>query len=115
MSIGIQEILFSYRRKPLFQIRNDVDNVLRADGKTDGAGRNALVFQFRFRQLGMGGRSRMDHQALHVSHVGQQGEYFQAVNKLPCCFLPAFDFKSEDRGAAIREVFLIQRMVRMSG
>ena len=87
--------------------------MLRTDGKADGAGRNALVFQLRFRQLGMGGGSRMDHQALHVRHVGQQGEYLQVVDKLPGRFLAAFDLKSEDGGAAVGEILLVQRMIRM--
>ena len=50
--------------------------MLRADGESDGTGTDSLVRQFPGGELGMGGRGRVDHQALHVGHVGQQRKDF---------------------------------------
>ena len=61
--------------------------------------------------MGCGGG--VDHQALHVCHVGQQGEDLQVVDKRPGRFLPAPDLKGENGTAAPGEVPLVQRVVRM--
>ena len=55
----------------------------------------------------------MDDQALNVSNVCQQREDLQLVDKLECCFLAALDIKGEDRCAAVREVLLVQSMIRV--
>ena len=46
--------------------------------------------------LRMGSRIRMDHQALHISHIGKKGEYFERIDKLPGRFLSAFDLESKN-------------------
>ena len=56
----------------LFQIGDDVVNVLGADGEADGVGMDVLVLQLRFGELGVGGGGGVDHQRFHVRHVGQQ-------------------------------------------
>ena len=60
--------------KAIFQIRDDVIDMLGTDGQTDGALLDALIQQFLFGKLGMSRGCRMDHQALHICHICQQGE-----------------------------------------
>ena len=67
--------------------------MFRTDGETDGAGPDALVFQFLRGELGMSGGCGMNHQALDVRHIGQQGEDLQMVDEGPGFLLAAFDFK----------------------
>ena len=55
----------------------------------------------------------MDHKALNICHIGQQGEYLQLIDKVMRLLLPAFDLKRENRGAALRKVSLIKCMIRM--
>ena len=55
----------------------------------------------------------MNREALYVSHIGEDGEELEIVDELPGLFLPALDLEGEDRTAPVREVFLIERMVRM--
>ena len=87
--------------------------MLCTDGETDGVFFDALVFQFFLCQLGVGGCSRVNDQALYVSHVGQQGEDVQAVDELVRFFLTAFDLEGEDGSSAVREVFLIEVVIWM--
>ena len=55
----------------------------------------------------------MDNQTLNVSNVCQQREDLQLVDKLESCFLAALDIKCEDGCAAVREVLLVQCMIRV--
>ena len=55
----------------------------------------------------------MDDEALHVGHVGQQGEDLQRVDELPGCLLPALYLEGEDAGSALGEVLLVEHMVGM--
>ena len=57
----------------------------------------------------------MDDQALHVSHIGQQGEDAQMVDEAPSLVLSALDLEGEDASGSVGEEFLIERMVRMVG
>ena len=50
----------------------------------------------------------MDHQRFYISNVSQQGEQLQIVDEVFCFLCIAFDFKGEDRTAAVREVFCVQ-------
>ena len=81
--------------KALFQISNNIIDMLSADGQADGVGLNALIQQLLGAQLAVSGSRRMDDQALHISHVGQQGEDFQVIDELVGFFLTALDFKSK--------------------
>ena len=58
----------------MFQIIDDVVNMLGTDGKTDGGRLDTACQQAFLIQLGVGGGCRMDHQGLHISHICQQGE-----------------------------------------
>ena len=87
--------------------------MLRADGQPDGIGVDPLIGQFFFGQLGMRGRCRMDHQALHVRHIGQQGEDLQVVDKSPRLLLTALDLKGKNGGSSIGKISFIQFVVRM--
>ena len=89
------KIVLLYCSEALFQIGDNVVDMLGADGQADGVGLNALIQQLLRRQLAVGGSGGMDDQALHISHVCQQGEDLQAVDELVRLFLTALDFKSK--------------------
>ena len=93
--------LFGSGGKALLQIGNDVIDVLGADGQADGVGLDALVQQLLGGQLGVSGGGGVNHQGLHIGHVGQQGEDFQIVDELVSLLLAALDFKGEDGSAAV--------------
>ena len=59
--------------------------------------------------------SRVDDQALHVRHIGQQREDLQRVNESMGLLHAALDIEGEDGGAAVGEVLLKQRVIRMIG
>ena len=63
------------------QVSDDIINMLRADGEADGALLDILLRQLLWGQLRMGGGVGVDDQALHIRHVGQQGEELQIVNE----------------------------------
>ena len=60
----------------------------------------------------MGRGRRVDDQRLHICHICQQGEQLQIVDELLRGLCVALDLKGEDRAAAVREVFLIQFLLR---
>ena len=66
----------------LLQIGDQVVGILGTDGQADGVLVDALVQQFLLAELAVGGGGRVDHQGLDIGYVGQQGEDFQAVDKL---------------------------------
>ena len=57
----------------------------------------------------------MDHEALDVRDVREQGEDLQIVDKLPRFLSAALDFEGEDGCAAVLEISLIQLMVGVIG
>ena len=89
--------------------------MLGADGQADGVLVDLLLGQFGVVQLAVGGGSRVDDQALHVGHVGQQGEDLQVVDELEGFLAAALDIKGKDGGAAVGEILLIQRVVGVVG
>ena len=50
----------------------------------------------------------MDHQALNISNICQQGEEFQTFGELLCLFCIALNRKGENRTCTVREVLVIQ-------
>ena len=86
-----------------------------AHGQANGVLLDAHIGQLGIAQLAVGGRSRVDHQALHIGHIGQQAEQLQMVNKCKGFLAPALDLKSKDRAAAVGEIALVQRMVGVTG
>ena len=63
----------------------------------------------------MGGGGWVDHQRLHIRHIGQQGENLQAVDKFVSFSLASLDLKGEDGCAAVGEIFLVQCVVGVVG
>ena len=61
----------------------------------------------------MGGGGRVDDQALHIGHIGQQGEDLEFVDKPLSLLQAALDLKGKNRGAAVGEILLIQGVVRV--
>ena len=113
MQKGGNELLYSLER--LLQICDDIVDVLGADGQADGVGLNAHIQQLLLGQLRMGGGGGMDHQRLHICHIGQQGEDLQMVDELEGLLLAALDLEGKDGSAAVGEVLLIQGMIGMIG
>ncbi len=63
--------LLLYCLQPLLQVGQNICNVFGADRQADGRRRDAAGTQFVLFHLGMGGRRRMDDQALDIGHIGQ--------------------------------------------
>ena len=93
-----------YGIEPSLQIVNDIIDVLRADGETDRTGFNALILQFRFRELAVGGSCGMDYKAFGIGDVREQRENFQAVNKSVGLLDASFDFKGKDGTASVWKI-----------
>ena len=58
-----------YSSEALFEVGDDIVDVLRADGKADGRGRDALIEQLFLGQLRVRRGRRMDDEGLHVRDV----------------------------------------------
>ena len=86
--------LSGYGTKCLLQILEDVINVLRTYGQADSVGTDSLLCKFCFGELGMGGGSRVNDQGFHISHICQQREKFQVIDKFFC--LPGISNMSVD-------------------
>ncbi len=54
-----------------------------------------LLLKFFRCHLGVCRGSRMDHKALDISHIGEQGEDLQVVDEFPGVFLAAFYLEGE--------------------
>ena len=89
--------------------------MLRADGKADGRGRDALIEQLFLGELCVRRGRRMDDEGLHVRDVCKQRENFEVINEAERCFLPALDLERKDARAAIREIPLVERVVGVIG
>ena len=99
----------------LLEVRDDIVDVLHADGEADGRGRNVLLRKLRGAELGVRGRAGMDDQALDVGHVGQQREDLEPVDEAPGILLRSLDLKREDGSGPVGEIALIERVVGMVG
>ena len=100
-----------YRVEAVLQVGKNVVDVLRADGKANGVGLDALIGKLLRGKLAVRCCCGMDHEALYVGNVGKQGEYFQTVDEPMGFRLTALDLKGEDGAAAVREIFSVQRVV----
>ena len=87
----------------LRQVGEQVVDMFRADGETYCA----LLGQFRFIELGVGGTGRVDDQRFDIGHVGQKREYLQAVDEAERFFTSSLDFEGEDGTGSFREVRFI--------
>ena len=74
---------------------------------------DTLILQFLCGQLGVRGGSRVDDKALYVCDVSQQRENLELVDELERSFLAALDVEGEDGRAAVREILLVQSVVRV--
>ena len=90
----------------MLQVSQNIINVFCTDRKPNGVRMNAACQQFFFVQLRMGCGCRMDHQALNISNICQQGEEFQTFGELLCLFCIALNRKGENRTCTVREVLV---------
>ena len=87
--------------------------MLRADREADRAGRDVLLRQFLVVQLTVRGRRRMNDKTLDVRNIRQKGEDLEIIAELLRRLAAALDLDGKDRCAAVREITLIQCMIRM--
>ena len=90
--------------KAFFQIADDVVDVLRADGETEGIRVDVLILELFCRELGVGG-GRVNSQALHIRHVGTQRKNLQHVNESAGLLHTTLEVKGEDGRSSVGEVF----------
>ena len=55
----------------------------------------------------------MNYKTLDICNICKETENLKIVNKLMCFLLTAFDIEGKDGCTAIREIFLIQCVIRM--
>ena len=91
----------------MFQIVNNIIDMLGTDGKTDGRLCDALFRQFLVVELRVCRTGRMDDQRFDIGHVGQKREYLQAVDEAERFFTSSLDFEGEDGTGSFREVRFI--------
>ena len=94
------------------QVIENVLDVLGADGQADGALVNALVLELFQGLLGVRSGSRVDDEGLCVGHIGQQREQEQIVDEDASRILSALDIEGEDGACSVREVLLVQVVIR---
>ena len=98
----------------VFQVGQDIVNMLSADGKPDGVGADARFQLGLPAELGMSGGRWMNHQGFHIRHVGQQGKQLQMIDKGLSLFFFPLDLKGENRSGALGKIFLVKLMVRVA-
>ena len=74
---------------------------------------DTLILELLSGQLRVRGGSRVDDQALDVCNVREQREDLELVDELERCVLAALDVEGEDGSAAVREVLLVQSVIRV--
>ena len=89
--------------------------MLRTYRKSDRSGFNPLFLQLLRIQLRVCGSGRMNHQRLHIGHIGQQREYLQTIDKLLRFLRSSLYLEIEDRTCPARKLTLIDGMIRMTG
>ncbi len=100
-------VLLFYRRKAVLEVGDDIVNVLGADGKADGVLEDTGFVELLGGKLRVGGGGGMDHKALDVRDVREQGEDLEVVDELPCFFSSTLDLEGKDGGAAVCEISLV--------
>lgn len=100
-------------REALFEVRDDVVDMLGTDRQSDGRLRDILLRKLCLAQLRVGCRRWMDDQRFDVCHVCQKREDRKIVDEAECLVLAALDLKGEDARAAAWEIAFIQRVIRM--
>jgi len=100
--------------KSLFQVRNNIVDMLGSDGKTDRVRLDPLIEQFLRTKLGVCRAGRMDDQGFHIRHIGKQRENLEFVDEGFCSVRITFDFKGENRTGSVGVILLIQYMVGMA-
>ena len=50
----------------------------------------------------------MNHERLHIRHIGKQREQLQMIDEVFCGLLVSLDLERKDRTAAVRELFFVE-------
>ena len=70
-----------YSSEALFEIGDDIVDVLRADGKADGGRGDALIEQLFLGELCVRRGRRMDDQGLHVRDICKERENLEVIDE----------------------------------
>lgn len=100
-------------RESLIKVSDDIIDMLNTDREADSRRSNVLLCQLFRTHLRVSGGVRVNHERLHVSDISEKRENLQIVDECPCLFLTALDLESEDRASSVREVLLVESVVRM--
>ena len=96
--------LTSHCGEALFEVGDDVVDMLCADRQAARCLRDACLGKLLIGQLGVRRRCRMNHQRLDIRDICKQRENLQMINKCMCFLLTALDLKGKDAAAAVREI-----------
>ncbi len=81
--------------------------MLSTDREADSSGLDTLLFEFLLSELRMGSRSGVDNEGLNVSHISEEREDSEVIDKLLSIVLRALYIEGKDTAAAVGEVFFI--------
>ena len=101
------------RGEALFQIGEDIVDVLGADGEADRVLVDPLLGQLLVRELGVRRRGRVDDEGFDVRDIRKQREDLERIDEGVGFLLPALDVEREDGRAAVREIALIEGVIRV--
>ena len=92
----IDRVLLACLLQRLFDIVQDVIDMLQADGESDEVGCNARG-QLLLRGLLLVRRGgRMDCQRLGIPHIGKMGDQFEGIDEFFSCLHSSLDAKTEN-------------------
>ena len=96
-------------RQRLFQIGDDVLDILDADRQADHVRPGAGALQLIGRKLAMRRRGRMDDQRARIAEIGEMRKQLHARNDLHAFIVAALETEGEDGACAARGVLLLRR------
>ena len=99
----------------LVEIVDDIVDMLRTDGQANCRRRDAGSGKLLLVHLGMRRRSRVNDKGFDIGHICQQAEDLEVVDELLGSLSAALDLERENRDAAVREVLLVELMIRRFG
>ena len=99
----------------LFQIGDDVVDILDADRQAHHFGSGARLLQLLGRQLAVGRRGRMDDERARVAEIGEMREQLDVRHRLDARVIATLEAEGEDRAGALRAIFLGELMMLVAG
>ena len=104
-----------FSAQSLLEIGYQIVDMLGAYRQANGAGIDMLFGLLLGRELRVGRRGRVYHEALDVGHVGQKREDFERVDESLCLGDATLDLEGEYRPGSVGEILIVERVVGMVG